>query len=185
MRLLSFSYLVPMNNEIPMCKSAIIWLGYTYTFSSGQGLKLLLRGQLPLAFSPALHIPGNAPERFMRFNAPTVGLHSTPEGPTFHNTRWRTDIQFVTDRSDAKKNSFTPTVIPLVQVRSNKPFRDLIKYIFSKFANCFVKVFPPDSNMWCFAVVANLKTIVAEASVPNEPWHNIVLYRYDNIISIF
>ena len=66
MRLLSFSYLIPMNNKIPMSKSAFIWLGYTYTFSSGQGLKLLLRGQLPLAFNPALHVPGNSPEGLKR-----------------------------------------------------------------------------------------------------------------------
>ena len=63
---LSFPYLISMNNEISMCKSAVLWFGYTYTFSSGQGLKLLLRGQLPLAFSPALHVPGNSPEGLER-----------------------------------------------------------------------------------------------------------------------
>ena len=45
-------------------------------------------------------------------------------------------------------------------------------------------MFSPDSNMWCLAVVANLKTIVAKASMPNEPWHNIMFYWYDNVVSI-
>ena len=180
---LSFSYLIPMNNEISMCKPAIIWLGYTYTFSSGQGLKLLLRGQLPLAFSPALHVPGNSPEGLKRLNAPTVGFHSAPEGPTLTDTRWRANVQLIAGRPNAKKHAFAPTVSPLVQVRPDKPLRDFIKYIFPEFTNCFIKVFSPDSNMWCLTVVTNLKAIMAEARMLNEPWHNIMFYWYNYIVS--